>query len=83
MTSLTDNPQAFPVLIENWRGEVRAEMKGMTLRDYFAAAALPHAARLSSDQWNRYEGETVAQTMARHSYEIAEAMLKAREASHD
>ena len=50
---------------------------GMTLRDYFAAKALPIA-------WHAYdEGytgqpECVEQSIAHHAYQIADAMLKAR-----
>jgi len=87
MTQKPDNPQAFPVLIENWRGDVRAEMKGMSLRDYFAAAALPaiiSGVCAGQHHAGMLEGETsVVPAMARNAYEIADAMLKAREATHD
>ena len=43
---------------------------GMTLRDYFAAAAL---------QGMNLNGEFTAKTYATYAYSIADAMLKARE----
>jgi|688.fasta_scaffold00954_19 hypothetical protein len=47
---------------------------GMTLRDYFAAAALPHI-----DFGTRSDDEYF-ELRARDAYLIADAMLKAREA---
>jgi len=35
-----ENPQAFPHWSEPWGGKPKLENHGMTLRDYFAAAAL-------------------------------------------
>ena len=51
---------------------------GMTIRDVFAAAALPVA-------WKAYEsfaviGDNANQELAKAAYQIADAMLKAREA---
>lgn len=52
---------------------------GMTMRDYFAAKALPIA-------WHAYDKgytgqhECVEQSIAWHAYQIADAMLKARAA---
>ena len=56
-------------------GPVQAEQsvdihEGMTLRDYFAAAALPE-----SMQW---KGTDKAAEVARMAYQIADAMLKRR-----
>jgi hypothetical protein len=50
---------------------------GMTLRDYFAAAALPVA-------WKAYEsfaviGDNANQELAKAAYQIADAMIRARE----
>ena len=45
--------------------------KGMTLRDYFAAAAL---------QSMNIDGKFSAKTYASDAYKMADAMLKAREA---
>ncbi len=54
--------------------------RGMSLRDYFAAAALPgiqgiHAALISIGQGNNLTEES----MARDAYGMADAMLKAKE----
>jgi len=51
---------------------------GMTIRDVFAAAALPVA-------WKAYEsfaviGDNANQELAKAAYQIADAMLKAKEA---
>ena len=51
---------------------------GMTLRDYFAAVALPVA-------WKAYEsfaviGDNPNQEISKSAYQIADAMLKAKEA---
>ena len=54
--------------------------EGMTLRDYFAAKAMPIA-------WEAYDKgytgqpECVEQSIAHHAYQIADAMLRAREAA--
>jgi hypothetical protein len=55
---------AFPDPQENWRGE-----KGMTLRDYFAAKAMEQV------DWSSTGVIAGAETC----YELADAMLKARE----
>ena len=65
MTQKPDNPQAFPC---------QGTADGMTLRDYFAAAALPSiilSLPITGD------GDTQAASVA---YTYADAMLKAREA---
>ena len=52
---------------------------GMTLRDYFAAKAMPvHMAALSN--WAAGSPEAWQNEIARLSYATADAMLKAREA---
>ena len=63
---------AFPhnTVVVDKEGGIIEHHKGMTLRDYFAAKAL---------QGILYEGLESAET-ATHAYEIADAMLKAREA---
>jgi hypothetical protein len=69
---------ANPILLD---GAERAHLEakavalcGMTLRDYFAAKAMQ--AILSDGSWH---GHT-CKTAALESYEMADAMLKAREA---
>lgn len=69
---------AFPVL--HWiNGESTGAEEGMTLRDYFAAKALPG---LMGRDWSNHKGtdEELIDLWARSSYGIADAMLKAREA---
>lgn len=51
-----------------------ADFGGMTLRDYFAAKAMQ--ARLSNPQWIASDERT-----ALDAYQVADAMLRAREAS--
>lgn len=63
-------PQAFPN--EGFNGWGAPE-KGMTLRDYFAAKALPMSI---ADDPERAIGR---ETHARWCYEMADAMMKARE----
>lgn len=63
---MSDNLPAFP---SDYFGE-----SGMTLRDYFAAKALN--AYLSDIEW-RYD--TTVVEAAEAAYQMADAMLKARE----
>ena len=66
------NPHAFP---SDSRGS--AEFAGMTLRDYFAAKAMQS---VMTDSMNHNDGGAVYYTeVAEISYEMADAMLKARE----
>lgn len=69
---MKDGGSAFPsAATDTWR-PVRLtapDFSGMSLRDYFAARALPHFLDM-------YEGEQAAQ----NAYVIADAMLIAREA---
>ena len=61
---------AFPIpLLPGQSWQSMAPCDGMTLRDYFAAKAM---------QGILFEGLDENQT-ARHAYEIADAMLKARD----
>ncbi len=65
--------QAFP--IPGGESEPRMGCEGMTLRDYFAAAALAHP-------YTRYAEdceETDPLAAARWAYELADAMLSARD----
>lgn len=68
------NPPAFPSCVEyfpkdkNYRDE-----QGMTLRDYFAAAALQGYIHADNDTSGHEEG------YARCAYKMADAMLKERE----
>ncbi len=62
------NEPAFPNEGFNGWGE---PFKGMTLRDYFAAKAM---------QAMTHRGESNEKFVAEHSYLMADAMMKAREA---
>ena len=67
-----NNPPAFP-LTSNWLGELR-HLNGMTLRDYFAAKVMQGIC--ASDPVSTMTNERIAT----ESYDLADAMLKAREA---
>jgi galactose-1-phosphate uridylyltransferase len=75
-----NNPPAFPHVADilqvagNSAVVKTLTQNGMTLRDYFAAKAM--SAILTDPSWM---GNTVS-TLANMSYEVADAMLKAREA---
>ena len=71
----TENPSAFP-----WANDADKQYnwihRGMTLRDYFAAKAMQGAISGCSSK-----GEVIMYSdLAGLSYEVADAMLKAREA---
>lgn len=73
-----NNQPAFPSTHHNGWGEPE---KGMTLRDYFAAKAMQ--AVLTSPILMAAvgsKGGSATQHIAKQSYEMADAMLKAREA---
>ncbi|CZW40421.1 MULTISPECIES: hypothetical protein [Enterobacter cloacae complex] len=79
MSNKTGGP-AFPELgnvgcNSDWQSE-----SGMTLRDYFAAKAM-QSALLVSKQNPEGSFETFAQSVAEVAYDVADAMLRAREAS--
>ena len=71
MTTETGGP-AFPYDLTSYDDEVRIQYQGMTLRDYFAAKAMQGL--LSATKTS--DGEMIA----RDSYKMADAMLKARQA---
>ena len=64
-----NNPPAFP-LASNWLGELR-HLNGMTLRDYFAAKAMQAMEERNASGTDH--------SRAIRAYEIADAMLAARE----
>lgn len=77
---MIDNPKAFPVNPD-------AQTSGMDLRDYFAAKfAAAQATTTSTDRSlispsyvpSYGRDETIAQIIARTSYEMADAMLAER-----
>ena len=78
MSNTNTGGPAFPTpkIVVNEQGQITGfavDADGMTLRDYFAAKAMQ--AILSNPE---YTGEDSG--LAAHSYNVADAMLKAREA---
>jgi len=74
MTKIKDGGPAFPLgSVEHIDGVHYAEA-GMTLRDYFAAKALPIIRSQNVASGERRFSET-----AREAYSMADAMLAARE----
>ena len=65
---INDGGPAYPVSPEIYNG---TGLCGMTLRDYFAAAAL---------QGNLIEQTASNDEVAKYAYSLADAMLKAKEA---
>jgi hypothetical protein len=78
--------KAFPNPAENFGIE---ERKGMDLRDYFAAKALPVAFNMAKElhaiYYKEYEWdyETDCASIADAAYCFADAMMKAREENYD
>lgn len=72
-----NNPPAFPTgFITDDKGKIIGGSNGMLLRDYFAAKAMQGAISGCATR-----GELIIYTdLAGLSYEVADAMLKAREA---
>ena len=68
--------KAFPWQIDNGQ-YVRGE-KGMDLRDYFAAKAMPHC-QLLLRNWDDYFSSDTAEVVAKMAYVMADEMMKARE----
>jgi hypothetical protein len=66
---MSNGGPAFPRISQDLQYKQITSTSGMTLRDYFAAKAM---------QGILYEGLDPAET-AQHAYEMADAMLKARE----
>jgi len=62
---------AYPVPMDNWD-------HGMTLRDYFAGQAVGEAIAYFADK-HLIRNETAPGAFARKAYEIADAMIAARE----
>jgi len=77
------NPSAFPEPYVNDPSSAISHTKGMTLRDYFANSAMqgmttnPELMEIVSVQ-SIHDGSAF-DAIARQSYKIADAMLKARE----
>lgn len=76
MTNNNGGP-AFPVA----GSEHNYPIEGMTLRDYFAAKAMQSALLTSKPENPLERMDIFAQSVAEISYEMADAMLRAKEAS--
>lgn len=68
-----NNPLAFPQWSIHFTGEATACRGGMTLRDYFAAAALQ--GQMAGADW----GDCSPHVASARAYKYADAMLAARE----
>ncbi|MFN7883266.1 MAG: hypothetical protein ACK5PF_09670 [bacterium] len=75
--SAHDGGPAFPTDSAHQNGPNTYHYEGMTLRDYFAAKAM--AAALTSVR-NAESLEAAIEVSAAVAYQVADAMLKAREA---
>ena len=82
-----NNPPAFPHTVE-YRGSDCGGIVphgGMTLRDYMAAKAMPVAMETLRQDWTKDDGDewywnpSELELIAKHSYQLADAMLAARE----
>ena len=79
-----NNPPAFP-LHNHGTQTLGMHLAGMTLRDYFAAKAMPVAMETLRQDWTKDDGNEwywnprELELIAEHSYQLADAMLKARE----
>ena len=73
MTKNTGGP-AFPCDLTSYDDEVRIQYQGMTLRDYFAAKAM------QAMESRELPKSILAIDVAEAAYEMADAMLKARQA---
>lgn len=73
-----NNPPAFPTPIIVPEGQFTTlSNDGMTLRDYFAAAALQQVLYCWTQHGNEWDGRE--DSPAHAAYLLADAMLKARE----
>lgn len=78
MSQKPENPYAFPA--SGHPGKPFLEQEGMSLRDYFAAAALQGdlAAQDAVDMGHYNDTPECADIYANRAYTLADAMLKAR-----
>lgn len=78
MSNVKPDCYAFPFSLPQ-NGGTFATCPGMTLRDYFAAAAIRDAMRAVAAQQIQVEpGEQPQDTVARVAYDVADAMMKRR-----
>lgn len=78
---MKDGGPAFPVIFEHDEGRFVSEQEGMSLRDYFAAKALPLAWAVEQEHptgpYSDHMEPTYSGAAAR-AYYMADAMLEAR-----
>lgn len=80
-----NNPPVFPMEKHLRTDLTIAEQRGMKLRDYFAAKAMPIAMETLRQDWTKDDGDewywnpSERELIAEHAYQLADAMLKARE----
>ena len=72
---INDGGPAFPAWELNGQGQQEMTCFGMTLRDYFAAKAM---CGMLADLPKSLYGLDWAEKLASSSYEVADAMMKAR-----
>jgi hypothetical protein len=75
-----NNPPAFPYSFPDGEQDNYSVAYGMTLRDYFAAKAMPVLATQFYSLNQQLSEGTVAELVSKVAYEFADAMMKAREA---
>ena len=73
------NPPAFPVPLSEHQTLKSTAANGMTLRDYFAAKAMPIAMKQALSVITDEDSASAMELVPRLSYAMADAMLKARE----
>ena len=76
---INDGGSAFPSPPSQHSNGFYSTGDGMTLRDYFAAAALQGNLAGQSIDVGYYEGKDAWNKAAKDAYAVADAMLKARE----
>lgn len=74
MSTINDGGPAFPVGSGDMRDPV-----GMTLRDYFAAKAMPLAWKIFDEGYS--PDAVTPENIAKAAYQIADAMLAARKSN--
>ena len=80
---IKDGGPAFPHQFEDIARHPRWHQSlGMSLRDWFAGQALMSLPHLCAHD-TLLNGVTFGQHVARNAYEIADAMIEARETPHD
>jgi hypothetical protein len=74
-----NNPPAFPYSFPDGKQDEYTVAYGMTLRDYFAAKAMPTLATQFYSLNQQLSKGTVPELVSEVAYQFADAMLRARE----